>query len=175
MALAPAREITTSAMAKISFNSDLIYSNCLYPGVFNSRLSILSLPQRCTTWKSSRSFGNASRTALFTLAAPRLPPMTMMTGLLAVKPHMFSPASRLPCASSARMGEPVRTALSAGIFFMVSGKLQHTFSATGMHSLLASPGVISDSWMIQGICKEAAARTTGTLTKPPLEKTTSGW
>ena len=37
-----------------------------------------------------------------------------------------------------------------------------------MHSLLASPGVISDSWMIQGICKEAAARTTGTLTKTPL-------
>lgn len=49
MALAPAREITTSAMAKMSFNSDLIYSNCLYPGVFNSRLSILSLPQRWTT------------------------------------------------------------------------------------------------------------------------------
>ena len=145
MALAPAREITTSAMAKMSFNSALIYSNCLYPEVFNNRLSILSLPQRCTTWKSSNSFGRASRTALLTLAAPRLPPMTMITGLFAVNPHMLSPASLLPSASSARMGEPVSTALSAGMFFIVSGKLQHTLSATGMHSLFARPGVISDS------------------------------
>ena len=44
-----------------------------------------------------------------------------------------------------------------------------------MQSLLASPGVISDSWITQGIFKDAAARTTGTDTKPPFEKTMSGW
>ena len=42
-------------------------------------------------------------------------------------------------------------------------------------SLLASPGVISDSWIIQGIFRDAAALTTGTETKPPLENTTSGF
>ena len=72
------------------------------------------------------------------------------------------------------MGEPVSTAFAGGNWLNVSGKLQQTFFATGMQSLLASPGVMSDSWMIQGIPKDAAARTTGTLTKPPLEKSTSG-
>ena len=81
----------------------------------------------------------------------------------------------MPFASSSRIGDPVRTAFPSGSIGMVSGKLQHIFSATGMHSLLASPGVISDSWIMQGMDREAAARTTGTLTKPPLEKTMSGW
>ena len=63
---------------------------------------------------------------------------------------------------------------SAGSDFKVSGKLQQTFRATGIQSLLASPGVISDSWITHGIFREAAARTTGTDTNPPLEKTTSG-
>ena len=58
---------------------------------------------------------------------------------------------------------------------MVSGKEQQTFCAAGMASLLASPGVMSDSWMMVGIWRLAAARTTGTLTKPPFEKTTSGF
>ena len=83
-------------------------------------------------------------------------------------------SSMPPWASSARIGEPVSTALSPGRSFNVSGKLQHTFLATGMHILLASPGVMSDSWMMQGMPRDAAARTTGTATKPPLEKTTSG-
>jgi len=87
MELAPALEITKSAMAKMSFSSVFTYSNCLYPLMFNIRLSTLSLPQICTTWKSSSSFGRASRTALFTASAPKLPPMTMTTGLFEVNLH----------------------------------------------------------------------------------------
>ena len=51
------------------------------------------------------------------------------------------------------MGDPVSTALSAGRYFKVSGKLQHTLQACGIASLLARPGVISDSWMIAGILR----------------------
>ena len=58
---------------------------------------------------------------------------------------------------------------------MVSGKLQHTFVAAEREILFTSPGVISDSWIITGIWRCLAARTTGTATKPPLEKTTSGF
>ena len=72
------------------------------------------------------------------------------------------------------MGDPVRTALSSGRYCKVSGKLQQTLAADGMQILLASPGVMSDSWMMVGILKCFAARTTGTDTNPPLEKTTSG-
>ena len=106
--------------------------------------------------------------------APRLPPITIITGLEVLKPQKESPSALLPFASSSRIGEPDKTALSLGSMASVSGKLQQTFLATGIQSLLASPGVISDSWMIHGIWRAAAARTTGTLTKPPLEKTTSG-
>ena len=65
-------------------------------------------------------------------------------------------------------------AFPSGRYFTVSGKLQHTFVAAGIASLLASPGVISDSWMMVGIWQRFAAWTTGTVTKPPLENTTSG-
>jgi len=34
---------------------------------------------------------------------------------------------------------------------MVSGKLQQTLAAEGMQILFASPGVISDSWIMVGI------------------------
>ena len=34
---------------------------------------------------------------------------------------------------------------------VIEEKLQQTFRADGMHSLLARPGVMSDSWMIAGI------------------------
>ena len=51
-------------------------------------------------------------------------------------PHMESPFSLLPFVSSARIGEPVSTAFSAGRFCSVSGKLQQTFSATGLPQLL---------------------------------------
>lgn len=54
-------------------------------------------------------------------------------------------------------------------------KLQQTFAADGIHSLFARPGVISDSWMSAGTLHALAARTTGTETKPPLEKTTFGF
>ena len=43
-----------------------------------------------------------------------------------------------------------------------------------MASLFASPGVISDSWIITGTLYLAAAKTTGTVTKPPFENTISG-
>ena len=48
------------------------------------------------------------------------------------------------------------------------------YKRQGIHSLLARPGVMSDSWITQGIFKEEAALTTGTVTNPPLEKTISG-
>ena len=54
-------------------------------------------------------------------------------------------------------------------------KLQQMRLALGSAILFASPGVISDSWMMHGIFKEAAALTTGTETKPPLENTMSGF
>lgn len=61
------------------------------------------------------------------------------------KPHKASPLFLSPEASSSRIGEPDKTALSFGSIASVSGKLQQTFFATGMQSLFASPGVISDS------------------------------
>lgn len=73
------------------------------------------------------------------------------------------------------MGVPVRTALSAGRVETVSGKLQQILVAEERHNLFASPGVISDSWMMAGILRFFAARTTGTVTKPPFENTTSGF
>ena len=45
MALAPALETTTSAIANTSFKSDFKYSNCLYPGIVSIKLSTLSFPQ----------------------------------------------------------------------------------------------------------------------------------
>ena len=47
--------------------------------------------------------------------------------------------------------------------------------ANGLHSLFASPGVMSLSCITTGTPQMAAPKTTGTLTKPPLEKTTSGF
>ena len=79
-----------------------------------------------------------------------------------------------PLSNSVRIGEPVSTALSAGKYFNVSGKLQHTLVALGIASLLAKPGVISDSCIIAGTLQYFAARITGTETNPPLENTTSG-
>ena len=85
------------------------------------------------------------RTAVFTFTEPRLPPIIRIIGLSGVRPVYFKPARRSPWRISARIGEPVKTALSAGRYGNVSGKLQQTFFADGMHSLLARPGVISDS------------------------------
>ena len=43
-----------------------------------------------------------------------------------------------------------RIILTCGRYCNVSGKLQHTFEAAGIQILLANPGVISDSWIIEG-------------------------
>ena len=137
--------------------------------------SSLPLPQRWTTWKSFNSSGRILRTALLTATAPRLPPTIRITGLTSLKPQKARAFSLSPVKSSWRIGDPVRTALSWGRELKVSGKLQHTFAAEGMESLLASPGVISDSWMITGTWFFFPAITTGTLTNPPFEKITSGF
>ena len=101
--------------------------------------------------------------------------MMRITGLLwSGKLQSFMAFSATPLKSSLLIGDPVSTALSAGRYFMVSGKLQQTFLAPFMAILLASPGVISDSWMMAGTWQCFAASTTGTETKPPLENTTSG-
>lgn len=81
---------------------------------------------------------------------------------------LISPGKLLPD------GRTGKYRFSVGRERRVSGKLQHTLVQTGIHSLLARPGVMSDSWITQGIFREEAALTTGTVTKPPLEKTISG-
>ena len=101
--------------------------------------------------------------------------MTRITGFAALNPQNFRPSRASPDSSSWRIGVPVRTALFSGRHLTVSGKLQQTFAADGIHSLFARPGVISDSWMSAGTLHALAARTTGTETKPPLEKTTFGF
>ena len=70
-----------------------------------------------------------ARTALLTETAPWLPPMTMSTGLSAVKPQISRPFARSPVNSSPRIGVPVRTALPEGTISRVSGKLQQIFRA----------------------------------------------
>ena len=127
------------------------------------------------TWKSFKSSGRMARTALLTATAPRLPPMTIMTGFSLERPVKASAFWGFPLNNSWRIGVPVSMALLAGSSETVSGKLQHTLVANGMESLFASPGVISDSWIKVGIFRRPAAITTGTVTKPPLEKTTSGF
>ena len=171
IAFAPAREIKISAAAIRSLNSGPIYSYWAYPFVSFSESSNLPLPHKWITWNFCNSSGNMPRTASLTATAPRLPPMIRRTGFVSSKPQNFS---RLPLNNSWRIGEPVSTAFSAGICFIVSGKLVHTRCAHGMQILLARPGVISDSWITQGMWRNFAANTTGTDTNPPLENTTSG-
>ena len=104
-----------------------------------------------------------------------LPPITRIVGLSAVKLHILKPSSLLPKSNSRRIGEPVKTALPSGRYEIVSGKLQQIFVASLIAILLARPGVISDSCVMTGIPLCAAARTTGTDTKPPFENTISGF
>ena len=162
-------------MANRSGSSSWIYSYWTYPAVPLRDSSVFPFPQRWTTWNSFRSSGRILRTLSLTEAAPRLPPITISTGLSAVKPQNLRPFSAFPERSSWRIGVPVRTALSAGRLATVSGKLQQILDAEERQSLLARPGVMSDSWINAGIFKRLAAITTGTVTKPPLEKTTSGF
>ena len=175
IALAPALEITTSVSANKSFNWFWMYSNWTYPFKDFKESSIFPFPQRWMTWKSFNNSGRTERTALLTATEPRLPPIIKITGLSSVSPQNSSAADLLPSNSSWRIGEPVSTAFSFGRCSKVSGKLQHTFVADGIEILFASPGVISDSWMMVGTWRRFPAMTTGTETKPPLEKITSGF
>ena len=61
------------------------------------------------------------------------------------KPQSSRPFFLSPLRSSDLMGVPVNTAFSLGRSLRVSGKLQHIFTAEGALSLLARPGVMSDS------------------------------
>ena len=65
-------------------------------------------------WKCFNNSSKLSRTALFTATAPKLPPITKITGLSEVNPQKESPRSLFPSKSSWRIGEPVRTALPFG-------------------------------------------------------------
>ncbi|CUY00964.1 hypothetical protein SETU_01002 [Staphylococcus epidermidis] len=80
-----------------------------------------------------------------------------------------------PCFKSSRTVAPTKSALSFGRYVSVSSKVVYIFLANFKEILLANPGVKSDSCMIVGIFKERAAITTGTLTKPPFEKSKSGF
>ena len=65
---------------------------------------------------------------------------------------------------SVRIGEPVTTAFPAGRYGTVSGKLQQILWQPESQAYWPSPGVISDSWMMTGMCSCFAACTTGTET-----------
>lgn len=66
---------------------------------------------------------------------------------------------------------PVNIALFfLGRCFKVSAKVEHIFVAKDILILLAKPGVISDSWIMDGTRFNLAPNITGTVTKPPLEK-----
>ena len=83
--------------------------------------------------------------ASFTLTLPVLPPIISNVGRTSLKPQNFMAFAEFPSNSSFLIGVPVTTALPAGSFSRVSGKLQQTFDAFGMAILFANPGVISDS------------------------------
>src|SRR5690606_27827836 len=72
------------------------------------------------------------------------------------------------------MIEPVQVDLSFGKCLIVSLKTVKIWEANGSEILFAKPGVTSDSWTTTGILANFAAITTGTETKPPLEKMTVG-
>ena len=82
----------------------------------------MPLPHRWATWKFFNNSGKAFLTSLLTFSAPRLPPVTIITGLLAEKPHISSAVILLPSNNSLRIGEPVCTALEPR-YAAVSGKL----------------------------------------------------
>ena len=108
------------------------------------------------------------------MTEPRLPPIISKVGLSSLKPVSFFATSLSPQSSSFLIGEPVSTALFFGRYCKVSGKFVQILVANLVAILLASPGVISDSCIMTGTFESAAAITTGTLTKPPFEKTISG-
>ena len=80
----------------------------------------------------------------------------------------------MPEKICARSGVPVWMPFAPSSFAH-SGKVVQTALANGLHSLLARPGVMSLSCMTTGTPHSAAPATTGTLTKPPFEKTTAGF
>ena len=162
-------------MAKMSFNSDLIYLNCLYPGylIVGCRscpaaemdyLKIFQKLRQCTGQPCSRYGTQTSAND------------HDHSSFIGSKAAHVKSASRLPQPAPHEWGEPVRTALSAGIIFFHSlREIAAYLFCHGNAQLIGQSGVISDSWMIQGICKEAAARDDRRLRSPPWEKTTSGW
>ena len=89
------------------------------------------------------------RTAALIACAPEEPPVTIKTGRPSVKPNVDSPFSRLPFNISGRMGVPVYTPRSPKPR-AASGNVHSILRANGALSLLASPGVMSDSWISSG-------------------------
>ena len=130
--------------------------------------------QTCSTSNFFVSSGRAARSTALTDCAPSEPPIIIKTGLPPSKPASFSPRARSPEKICARSGVPVWTPFGASSFAHSGNVVQMDF-ANGLHSLFASPGVISLSCITTGTPQMAAPKTTGTLTKPPLEKTTSGF
>ena len=98
----------------------------------------------------------------------------MITGMPSLKPKRFRPWARSPFRISGRMGVPVYRPLGPASL-AASGKVQHITVAKGAVSLLANPGVMSDSWHTMGTWFNFAPYTTGTETNPPLENTTFGF
>ena len=142
--------------------------------MFSSDASRLPLPQTWSTSNRLVSAGSASRSTALTVCAPSEPPIIIKTGFWPSKPASLRPRAWSPEKICARSGVPVRTPFGASSFAH-SGNVVQTDLANGLHSLLASPGVISLSCITTGTPQMAAPKTTGTLTKPPLENTTFGF
>ena len=128
----------------------------------------------CTKWHCFTSCGAAWRTTAFKDSAPKLPPVASTSGTSAAAPTRSRPNAGSPSRSSGRTGEPQWMSFPRSRGGRSIGKLVPRTLRKGMARRLARPGEESDSWATTGIRRSHPANTTGKLTKPPLEKITSG-
>src|SRR5699024_5643589 len=103
------------------------------------------------------------------------PPITNRTGNLSLNPVILYPSSFLPSLKSSLIIAPMKSDFFLVTYFNVSSNVVYILLANFIDILLAKPGVTSDSSIIVGIFNDLAAMITGTLTKPPLENTRSGF
>lgn len=133
------------------------------------------MPAMCISWYLVRICGRFRATASFRLRAPRLPPMTITVGLEGSSPANAAPFSRLPLnRRSDNTGPTQDTFPFRETDCTVSGKVVKNVPTNGRLSLLASPGVMSDSCIKMRLRFTKPPTTTGNDTKPPLEKMMSG-
>ena len=149
------------------FGFNIFKLNISFQGL--ERIVYLAFSTEVDHMKIFEKIRQISRTALLTTTEPRLPPMIRMTGFSAERPQNFNAASAFPVRSSCRIGEPVKTAFSFGRCSNVSGSYSRFLWRQESKFYLQSRGHIrfmNDRWDFTFF----PAITTGTVTKPPLEK-----